>query len=52
MHLKYDNTYTNRIFNVSICINNHVNSYMNCMLSMRVWFNKKKMNIVDEERES
>ena len=33
MHLKYDNMYTNRIFNALICINNHINSYINCMLS-------------------
>ena len=33
MHLKYDYMHTNRIFNVLICINNHVNPYTNCMLS-------------------
>ena len=33
MHLKYDNMQTNRIFNALICINNQVNSCINCMLS-------------------
>ena len=34
MYLKYDNMYTNGIINAFICINNHVNSCINCMLSM------------------
>ena len=34
MYLKYDNMHTNRIFNALNCINNHVNSYTNCMLSL------------------
>ena len=33
MHSKYDNMHTNRIFNVLNCINNYVNSCINCMLS-------------------
>ena len=33
MHLKYDNMHTNIRFNALICINNHVNSCTNCMLS-------------------
>ena len=33
MHLKYDNVHKNKIFNVLICINHHVNSFTNCMLS-------------------
>ena len=33
MYLKYDNKHTNRIFNALICINNHVNSCKNYMLS-------------------
>ena len=33
MRSKYDNMQTNGIFNASICINNHVNSCINCMLS-------------------
>ena len=33
MHSKYDNMHTNRIFNALNCINNHVNSCKNCMLS-------------------
>ena len=32
MHLKYDIMHTNRIFNALNCINNHVNSCINCML--------------------
>ena len=34
MHLKYDNMLTNGIFNALICINNHVNSIINYMLSL------------------
>ena len=34
MHLKYDNMHTNKIFNAFNCINNHVNSCINCMLSV------------------
>ena len=34
MYLKYDNMHTNRIFNALNCINDHVNSCKNCMLSM------------------
>ena len=33
MHLKYDNMHVNVILNALICINNHVNSCINCMLS-------------------
>ena len=33
MHSKYDNMNTNGIFNALICINNHVNSCIKCMLS-------------------
>ena len=33
IHLKYDNMHTFGIFNVFICINNHVNSCINSMLS-------------------
>ena len=33
MHSKYDKMHTNGIFNSLICINNHVNSYINYMLS-------------------
>ena len=33
MHSKYNNMYTNIIFNALNCINNHVNSCINCMLS-------------------
>ena len=33
MQLKYDNMYTNEIFNELIYIDNHVNSYRNYMLS-------------------
>ena len=36
MHSKFDNMHTNRIFNALICINNHVNSCTNCMLSSRI----------------
>ena len=32
MHSKYDNMHTNRIFNILICINDHVNSCINFML--------------------
>ena len=34
MYSKYDNMYTNGIYNAFICINNHVNSFINCMLSI------------------
>ena len=33
MYLKYDNMHTYGTFNALICINNHVNSCINCMLS-------------------
>ena len=33
MYLKYDSMHTNRTINALICINNHVNSCINCMLS-------------------
>ena len=33
IYLKYDNMHTNRIINAFICINNHVNSFIKCMLS-------------------
>ena len=33
MHLKCDNMHLNGIFNALICINNHVNSSTNFMLS-------------------
>ena len=33
MYLKYDNMHTNGIINAFICINNHVNSCLKCMLS-------------------
>ena len=32
MYIKYDNMHTNGIINALICINNHVNSCINCML--------------------
>ena len=32
MYLKYDNMHTNGTVNTFICINNHVNSCINCML--------------------
>ena len=34
MYLKYDNMHINGIINTFICINNHVNSCTNCMLSV------------------
>ena len=33
MHPKYDNMYRNEMFNALICINNHVNTSISCMLS-------------------
>ena len=33
MYLKYDNMYTIGIINAFVCINNHVNSFIKCMLS-------------------
>ena len=33
MHSKYDNMHKNRIFNALNYINNHINSFINCMLS-------------------
>ena len=35
MYLKYDDMYTNVILNAFICINNHINSCIKCMLSSR-----------------
>ena len=35
MYLKYDNMHINVIINVFICINNHVNSCIKCILSIR-----------------
>ena len=32
MHWTHDNMHTNRTINALICINNHVNSFINCML--------------------
>ena len=40
MHSKYDNVNTNRIFNALNCINNHVNSCTNFMVSP---YTKKKL---------
>ena len=34
IYSKYDNMHKNEIFYALICINNHVNSCINCMLSM------------------
>ena len=34
IYLKYDNMHTIRIINAFICINNHVNSCLKCMLSL------------------
>ena len=34
IHSQYDNMHTNGIFNALICINNRVNSCINCMLSV------------------
>ena len=34
MHSKYDNMHENRIFNALNYINNHLNSCINCMLSL------------------
>ena len=34
IYLKYDNMHTFRVINAFICINNHVNSFINSMLSM------------------
>ena len=34
IYLKYDNMHTNRTFNAFNCINNHVNSCKNYMLSL------------------
>ena len=33
IYLKYDNMHTNGTLNALICINNYVNSCINCMLS-------------------
>ena len=38
IHSKYDNMHTKRIFNALNCVNNHVNSCTNCMLSTRLPF--------------
>ena len=49
MHLKYDNMRTNRIFNALICINNHINLCMNCMLSTihQKDLQRLRLNVVD-----
>ena len=45
MYLKYDNMHTNATINAFICINNHVNSCINCMLSHpRIYFLLKREN--------
>ena len=49
MHSKYDNMHRNRIFNVFICINNHVNSCINWMLSE---FLVCAFFMIERERES
>ena len=36
IYLKYDNMHTIRTINAFICINNHVNSYINGMLSVLI----------------
>ena len=46
MHSKYDNMDTNGIFNTLICIDNHVNSYINCMLSLTL-FNAIINDVID-----
>ena len=37
VYLKYDNMHTNLIINAFICINNHVNSCIKCMLLLCPW---------------
>ena len=34
IHSNYDNMHKNGIFYALICINNHVNSFINCLLSL------------------
>ena len=46
MHSKYDNMDTNGIFNTLICINNHVNSYINYILSLTL-FNAIINDVID-----
>ena len=42
MHSKYDNMHRNRILNELNCINNHVNSCINCML----WVTETKFKVL------
>ena len=48
IYLKYDNMHTIRIINAFICINNHVNSCINSMLSVMTTIT---MKIIDTNRD-
>ena len=43
MHLKFNNMHINRILNALNCINNHLNSCINYMLSITSTYNAEHM---------
>ena len=45
MYLKYDNMHTNRIIHALNCINNHVNSCKNCMISISILEYRRLMGV-------
>ena len=47
MYLKYANMHTIGTINAFICINNHVNSCIKCMLSNTSVITTSKKNIID-----
>ena len=51
MYLKYDNMHTNKIFNALICINNHVNLCINCMLSLIDLINHQVEGVMEDNME-
>ena len=51
MYLKYDNMHTNVIINAFICIDNHVNSCIKCMLSGTTR-ERKRERLGSQHRES
>ena len=44
MLLKYDNIHKNRMFYAFICINSHIITNINCMLSLILFFGKLGIN--------
>ena len=46
IHLKYYNMHKNEILYALICIKNHINSCINCMISLLFLNNSKYMNVI------